>query len=96
MPDQATTEHLLRRTEYVARPARVAELLSLGLEQAVDNVLTPVGPVALPAYLDHNIEGEGWNQYVAAMKWWFDRMAFDSPRPVHEKMTFFWHGHFTS
>ncbi len=27
--------------------------------------------------------------------WWIERMV-DSPRPLEEKMTLFWHGHFTS
>ena len=96
MGDQAQIEHLLRRTEYVARPARVAELMSLtsgtsALDAAVDDILNVTTPVAVPTFT-----GSNWDQYVAATKWWFDRMAFDSPRPIQEKMTFFWHGHFTS
>jgi len=27
--------------------------------------------------------------------WWLDRMV-DGPHPLHEKLTFFWHGHFTT
>ncbi|MGE3182324.1 MAG: DUF1800 family protein, partial [Phycisphaerae bacterium] len=32
---------------------------------------------------------------VESRLWWFERLA-DSPRPFEEKMTLFWHGHFTS
>lgn len=96
MADPAQIAHLLRRTEYVARPDRVAAL-SLGtLDAAVDDVLnfSPT-PVALPAFIDHTIAGQGWDQFVFASKWWLDLMV-DSPKPLQEKMTFFWHGHFTS
>ncbi|CAB4890557.1 unannotated protein [freshwater metagenome] len=96
MADPAQIAHLLRRTEYVARPDRVTAL-SLGtLSAAVDDVLNfAVTPVALPAFIDHSIDGQGWEQYVVAAKWWLDRMV-DSPKPLQEKMAFFWHGHFTS
>ena len=94
MADEAQIRHLLRRTEYIARPARVAALVGGTLAQAVDDVLNVSTPVALPGSI-FAIDND-WEQYVAATMWWFDRMAFDSPRPIQEKMTFFWHGHFTS
>lgn len=96
MPDLADTRHLLRRCEYVARPARVDELAPLTRRQAVDNVLARVGgPVTIPAGLTtHNSTGN-WQQYVEAVWWWMNRMVSGSS-PFREKMTFFWHGHFTS
>ncbi len=96
MADPAQVAHLLRRTEYVARPDRVAALSAGTLAAAVDDVLnfSPT-PVPLPAFIDHNIAGQGWDQYVYATKWWLDRMV-DAPKPLQEKMAFFWHGHFTS
>jgi uncharacterized protein (DUF1800 family) len=88
--------HLLRRTEYVAKPARMTELSAATRAEAVDNVLavSPT-PVALPTYIDHDIDGEGYQQWVFAVQWWIDRMV-DSPKPMQERMTFFWHGHFCS
>ena len=99
MGDQAQIEHLLRRTEYVALPTRVTQLMSLtsgtsALDAAVDDILNVTTPVALPGSIFAS--PNNWEQYVAASQWWFDQMAFDSPRPIQEKMTFFWHGHFTS
>ncbi len=95
--DSVQLAHLLRRTEFIARPARMTELgqASVTRANAVDNILDVTTPVALPAYLDHDIEGEGYEQYVYAIKWWFDRMV-DSPKPMQERMAFFWHGHFCS
>jgi uncharacterized protein (DUF1800 family) len=88
--------HLLRRTEYVARPARVTALTAGTRAQAVASVLniSPT-PVPLPAYIDHDIVGESYNQWVYAVQWWVDRMV-DSPTPMQERMTWFWHGHFCS
>jgi uncharacterized protein (DUF1800 family) len=95
MADAAQIAHLLRRTEYVARPARVAALSAGTLQAAVDDVLDFSGPVALPANLDHDRPGERWDQWVEAVQWWVDRMV-DAPKPMQEKMTFFWHGLFVS
>lgn len=88
--------HLLRRTEYVAKPARMTELAAATRAEAVDNVLavSPT-PVPLPTYIDHDIDGEGYQQWVFAVQWWMDRMV-DAPKPMQERMTFFWHGHFCS
>jgi uncharacterized protein (DUF1800 family) len=92
MPTQADIEHLLRRTEFVARPARVAQLSALTLEAAVDNILSvPVNPGS--ASLTHT---ENWRRGEQLTHHWLDRMAHDSPRPIQEKMGFFWHGHFCS
>jgi uncharacterized protein (DUF1800 family) len=95
--DPADIAHLLRRTEFVAKPARVAELTPLTLSAAVDNVLdfTPNGSPPLPSNLTYHDDDNGWEQYVFAVNWWVDAMR-TRPRPLQEKMTLFWHGHFTS
>ncbi len=97
MADPADIAHLLRRTEFVAKPARVAELSALSLDAAVDNVLdfTPNGSPTVPAGLAVHDPDNGWEQYVAAVDWWYDAMK-SRPRPMQEKMTLFWHGHFAS
>ncbi len=97
MADPADIAHLLRRTEFVAKPARVAELSALSLDAAVDNVLdfTPNGSPTVPSGLAVHDPDNGWEQYVAAVNWWYDAMK-SRPRPMQEKMTLFWHGHFTS
>lgn len=89
--------HLLRRTEFVARPTRIAELQGRSLEAAVEDVLdfnlNP--PATVPSLLARHRSGKSWQQFVAAVQWWLDRMA-TVPRPFQEKLAFFWHGHFTS
>ena len=95
--DPVQLAHLLRRTEFVARPTRMADLSQAHVtrEMAVDDILDVTTPVPIPAYIDHDIEGEGYDQWVYAVQWWLDRMV-DSPKPMQERMTFFWHGHFCS
>ena len=89
--------HLLRRTEYVARPERVAALTPGSYAAAVDDVLNvPAGGVPIPAGLEYHDENNSYSQYQQAVQWWFERMARTSPRPIQEKMAFFWHGHFCS
>jgi uncharacterized protein (DUF1800 family) len=36
-----------------------------------------------------------WEQVVDLQKWWLDRMR-TAPRPLQEKLTLFWHGHFAT
>jgi len=95
--DPVQLAHLLRRTEYVAKPARLAALSAPAVTRAmaVDDILDVTTPVAIPSYIDHDIEGEGYQQWVYAVQWWLNRMI-DSPKPMQEKMTWFWHGHFCS
>lgn len=94
--DPVELRHLLRRTEFVVRPARYDALIGLSRADAVDNILdmNQNGPMDLPAQFQS--EGtDGWQQYVDATGWWIGQML-TRPRPFVEKMTLFWHGHFTS
>lgn len=92
MADAAQIEHLLRRTEFVARPDRVSALTATSLEDAVDDVLAvPLHPGSVVF-----TETENWRRGVELTHYWLDRMAHDSPRPIQEKLSFFWHGHFCS
>jgi uncharacterized protein (DUF1800 family) len=99
MADIEDITHLLRRTEYIARPARVTALSALTLEEAVDDVLNfALNPaLTLPAGLlyDTGQGGARGQQRVDMHDWWLDLMA-TRPRPFQEKMTFFWHGHFVT
>lgn len=93
MPTRTDIEHLLRRTEYVARPSRVNELLALPtLAACVDDILAvPSNPTSVVFQ-----SPDDWERGMELIHFWLDRMAHDSPRPIQEKMAFFWHGHFCS
>lgn len=93
MASQAEITHLLRRTEFVARPARVAELMAApSLDAAVNNILAvPADPGAVVFTSNQDSQ-----RVVQLTDFWLNRMAHDSSRPIQEKMALFWHGHFCS
>ena len=94
--DPTQIAHLLRRTEFVARADRVSALAAGSLEAAVDDILAvDPAPVPLPPYLQSTVPSQIADQWAYATHWWLDRMV-DAPKPIQEKMTLFWHGHFTS
>ncbi len=88
--------HLLRRAGFGGLPDEISALAQYDLPQVVDRVLdrSNVPPVLPPAVvLDRSAP---WNdRYVTFIYWWFDRMK-STPAALAEKMTVFWHGHFTS
>ncbi|MEO6571714.1 MAG: DUF1800 family protein [Ilumatobacteraceae bacterium] len=92
MASQSDIEHLLRRTEFVARQSRVQALVALTREQAVDDIMAVTGD---PGSVNFT-ETENWRKGEQLTHFWLDRMAHDSPKPMQEKMSFFWHGHFCS
>jgi uncharacterized protein (DUF1800 family) len=90
---QSDIEHLLRRTEFVARPTRVTELTGLAdIGAAVANVLAAPADPGSASFTST----EDWRRGEDITYHWLDRMAFDSTRPIQEKLAFFWHGHFCS
>ncbi len=94
MPDlnEVNVRHLLRRTEVVDRPQRVAALLALpSLDAAVDDVMNVV-PDPPTAMLDGPEGSEEWRRGIRLTDHWLGRMA-TAPRPFAERMAFFWHGH---
>lgn len=92
MPTLADLEHLLRRTEFVARPSRIDALKDLSRGDAVDDILdVPANPGSA-----NLTQSENWRRGEQLTHHWLDRMAHDSPKPIQEKMGFFWHGHFCS
>ena len=87
----ANARHLLRRTEIVDDPGRVAELQNLEVGPAVDNVMnTPAsGSVGT---LNLGSSDQDWQRGVDMTADWMRRMR-DEVRPFGERMAFFWHGH---
>jgi uncharacterized protein (DUF1800 family) len=95
---EAEAAHLLKRTEFVVRPARLTELMGLADRgAAVDNVMNFAlnNNPQLPAYLQSEDPNSNWDQYVFACEWWIQQML-GRPRPFQEKIALFWHGHFVS
>ena len=93
--NEANVRHLLRRTEFVDRPSRVAELLSQSsIAAAVDNVMSVSSNPPSESFSGIP-EDENWLRGERLSKHWLDQMAYAS-RPFGERMAFFWHGHICS
>jgi uncharacterized protein (DUF1800 family) len=87
--------HLLRRAGFGGTPAEIDALYAKGLEGAVSS-LVDYGSVDLAAY-ETSLAAKNYNTLTVRglQQWFLDRMAF-SPRPLEEKMTYFWNLHWTS
>lgn len=104
--------HLLRRVGFGYNERDAKQILGLPLATAVHKLLwlADAEPLALPAWADESIvshrarferlpqrarEEVLRSEMLQACQWWHATMATTS-NPVLERMTLFWHGHFTS
>jgi uncharacterized protein (DUF1800 family) len=87
--------HLLRRAGFGGSPAEIDGLYARGLEGAVSH-LVDYEAIDLSAY-EASLAAKRYNlqRLTGLQQWFMDRMAF-SPRPLEEKMTYFWNLHWTS
>ena len=91
--ESAQVMQLLRRSTFGYTPAQLDAALSSGYAKTVDQLIetTPQEPPALAA------AGTPGGRFAAPQlqQWWIDHMLTTST-PFAERMTLFWHGHFTS
>jgi uncharacterized protein (DUF1800 family) len=87
--------HLLRRAGFGGTPSEIDDLYGRGLEGAVSR-LVDYEEIDLTAY-EQSLAAKNYNlaNIRGVQQWFLDRMAF-SPRPLEEKMTYFWNLHWTS
>src|SRR5437899_2250511 len=92
---EAQVAHLLRRATFGATAAEYDAAVSDGFKKTVDRLIeTPATePPAMQAAEDATRE-KPLNP-LNVQTWWLD-WILRSPTPFAERMTFFWHGHFTS
>jgi uncharacterized protein (DUF1800 family) len=87
--------HLLRRAGFGGTPSEIDDLHARGLEGAVSR-LVDYESIDVTAY-ELGLAAKNYNlgNVRGLQQWFLDRMAF-SPRPLEEKMTYFWNLHWTS
>jgi uncharacterized protein (DUF1800 family) len=92
---QAQVGHLLRRAAFGATPAEYEQAVRDGFKRTVDRLVETKAaePPALAGADDAAQDRPIRPQDLIG--WWLDWML-RSPTPFAERMTFFWHGHFTS
>ena len=94
MPVEDAT-HLLKRVGFGGTAAEITATATKDRATAVDDLLNATGPAEqAPAELNDPNKGD-FEQLQAVSNQWLDRMATTSA-PLEEKMTLFWHGHFTT
>src|SRR5256886_7666942 len=92
---EAQVAHLLRRATFGATPAEYQQSVKDGFKKTVDRLIEtkaaepPVLAGADDATQDKPIKPQD------LIAWWLNWML-RTPTPFAERMTFFWHGHFTS
>jgi uncharacterized protein (DUF1800 family) len=88
--------HLLRRAGFGPAPGEVSTRLEAGYEASVMELVEFRGVDDGLAELDHLVGGLlDFNQIDEVRTWWVYRMVH-SRRPLVEKLSLFWHGHFAT
>jgi len=91
----ARAGHLYRRAAFGANWLQLQQALSEGPQRSVDQLLRPEADVAAfnRLYDEHETASGGSMDGLRA--WWLRRMV-QTPHPLLEKMTLFWHSHFAT
>ena len=89
--------HLLRRAGFGARPEEWTAYARLGVAGTTDRLLHPEMVPDHLAEVAQDIGGDyiDYTDMTSVTKWWLYRMLH-TQRPLEEKMTLFWHGHFAT
>lgn len=93
-PD-AQLSHLLRRTTFGATNAQLDAARADGFRRTIDKLIeTPAATPKELAGAEDATQDTPLN-IAALQSWWIDQILA-TPTPFAERMTFFWHGHFTT
>lgn len=87
--------HLLRRAGFGCTPEELKRYVALGYEGTLEELLHP--DTVDNSELEQQIKQQDFDFTTIEdlKRWWIYRMAF-TRRPLEEKMTLFWHGHFAT
>src|ERR1700674_2742481 len=91
--ESARVMHLLRRTSYGYTDVELEKALSAGFNKTIDRLLET--PPAEPPVLAAAATPGGRFPIAQLQQWWVNHLL-STPTPFAERMTLFWHGHFTS
>lgn len=91
--ESARVMHLLRRATFGYTDAHLQAALAAGFNKTVDRLVET--PPAEPPVFDVAATPGGRFPIAQLQQWWVDHML-STPTPFAERMTLFWHGHFTS
>ncbi len=85
-----TIAHILRRTSFGPGPGVVESLADLDVDAVIDRALTTTDDRGAGSAPDLDDNGD-----AQLIGWWTDRLR-DPDAGLHERMAWYWHGHFTT
>jgi len=89
--------HLYRRAAFGATWAQLEQALADGPQRSVDRLLRGSGDLeAFHRSLDEFEASAARSESADALRAWWLRRILETPHPLLEKMTLFWHGHFAT
>lgn len=93
--ERALVRRLVQRAAFGASPSEMDRYERQGFDRTLDELLHPerADTSAFEAALTQ--QDFDLTRVVGLQRWWLYRML-NSPRPVEERITLFWHGHFTT
>ena len=92
--NRQSAAHLLRRAAVGGTTAQIDSFVGMTEAAAVERLFDTQTP-GLPGFGAFDMGREHWRSQEKMIEWWVDRMVSSEPS-VEEKLTLFWHGHFTS
>ncbi len=93
--DSFWIRHLLRRAGFGASPDELQHYIKLGYEGSVEELLHPQSVNDDELNRKLKMQAFDFTNIDDLQRWWTYRML-SSKRPLEEKMTLFWHGHFAT
>ena len=91
----ALAAHLYRRAAFGANWQQLQQALAEGPQPTVDRLLQPQADVNAFNRTYDDYENVGARSINGLRAWWLRRMM-ETPHPLLEKMTLFWHNHFAT
>jgi hypothetical protein len=88
--------HLLRRAGFGGTPAEIDQLAALSHADAVEKLLNFQIDGNLAFNLERKLQENGYEPALSDIAYWWLLLMARTKQPLQEKMTLFWHGHFTS
>ena len=89
----ARAGHLYRRAGFGANWSELQQALSDGPQRTIDKLLKPSTD---PASFNRELDQLESSASVDGLRAWWLRRMIQTPHPLLEKMTLFWHSHFAS
>ncbi len=91
--DSRLAAHLLRRAGFGPNLSEIDQAKSSGPQETIDGLIKPNGDLAAFEEMYADFERASESSFDSLRAWWLRRFI-DTPYPLLEKLTLFWHGHF--